>query len=76
MSGKPKSQLTCKFCDKTQDQVAVLLAFQTDLCICDECVGLMAEIIATDNHDWRDRTIEKLRNVQPKSAHTVIHKQS
>lgn len=72
----PMHPLTCRFCHKTEDQVAVLLAFQEDLCICDECVGLMAEIIATDNHDWRDRTIVKLRNVQPKSARTVTDKQS
>jgi len=69
MSGEgEKPLLRCKFCRKTQDDVAVLLAFPEDLSICDECVWLMVEIIATDRPAWRDRTIEKLRNVQPKSG--------
>jgi hypothetical protein len=70
MSNEKKPLLTCKFCHKTQEEVAVLLAFPENLQICDECVWLMVEIIATGRPDWRDRTIEKLRNVEPRIAQT------
>jgi ATP-dependent protease Clp ATPase subunit len=68
MSNVEETVLHCKFCHKTQDEVAVLLAFSKDFSVCDECVWLMVEIIATDRPDWRDRTIEKLKNVGPKTA--------
>ena len=42
-----------------QDEVAVLCAWP-DLFICDECVGLMVNIIAEKNKEWRDRQIEAL----------------
>jgi ATP-dependent protease Clp ATPase subunit len=59
--------LSCRFCHKTEDQVDVLLAFTEDLCICDECVWLIIEIIAKDRPDWRDRIVEKLKGVEPNS---------
>jgi ATP-dependent protease Clp ATPase subunit len=57
----------CSFCRKSQDEVAQLLAFpgvplglSKDLFICDECVGLMMEIVAQQNDDWRKHQIERL----------------
>jgi ATP-dependent protease Clp ATPase subunit len=61
--------LNCTFCRKSEKEVVALLAFP-DLYICDECVWLMVEIIATSNFDWRDRIIEKLKNVKSQSAQT------
>jgi len=37
-----------------------------DVRLCD--VALMVEIIATDLHDWQIRIIERLKNIEPKSA--------
>jgi ATP-dependent protease Clp ATPase subunit len=69
-SNKTEGELSCKFCSKTQDGVVALLASPDNLNICDECVWLMVEIIATKRPDWRDRTIEKLKNVEAKPAQT------
>jgi ATP-dependent protease Clp ATPase subunit len=57
--------LSCTFCHKSEKEVVALLAFADRLHICDECVWLMVEIIATDRPDWRDKIIDKLKNVRP-----------
>jgi hypothetical protein len=57
--------LSCTFCHKSEKEVVTLLAFPDRLHICDECVWLMVEIIATDRPDWRDKVIDKLKNVRP-----------
>jgi ATP-dependent protease Clp ATPase subunit len=53
-------KLHCTFCWKSEDDVATPLAFPDDLRICDECVGLMVEIIGQKSKAWRDRQIELL----------------
>lgn len=62
---KPKRPLSCSFCRKTEDEVDVLLAFTQGFSICNECVWLMVEIIATDRPEWRDRILEKLKGIEP-----------
>ncbi|MDJ0343606.1 ATP-dependent Clp protease ATP-binding subunit ClpX [Streptomyces sp. H10-C2] len=37
--------LKCTFCGKSQQQVKKLIAGPSDICICDECVGLCNELI-------------------------------
>lgn len=37
--------LRCSFCNKSQDQVKKLIAGPAHVCICDECVGICAEIV-------------------------------
>lgn len=55
--------LHCTFCHKSQDEVVALLAFPDELSICNECVSLMVDIIATDHPDWRAAQIEKLQRL-------------
>ena len=57
--------LSCTFCHKSEKDVVALLAFPDRLNICDECVWLMVEIIATDRPDWRDKVIGKPKSVRP-----------
>jgi ATP-dependent Clp protease ATP-binding subunit ClpX len=54
------AKYNCTFCKKSDDDVAQLLAFPGDLFICDECIGLMVEIIGEKNKEWRERQIEVL----------------
>jgi ATP-dependent Clp protease ATP-binding subunit ClpX len=54
------AQYNCTFCKKSDDDVAQLLAFPGDLFICDECIGLMVEIVGETNKEWRERQIAVL----------------
>ena len=38
-------KLRCSFCNKTQDQVKKLIAGPNGAYICDECVGICADIL-------------------------------
>jgi ATP-dependent protease Clp ATPase subunit len=69
-SENANTALSCKFCRKSQADVVALLAFPEGLNICDECVWLMVEIIATGRPQWRDRIVDKLRNVGSGPAQT------
>lgn len=40
------TKLACDFCEKSQDDVAQLIAGPRNVCICNECVGVSNEIIA------------------------------
>ena len=44
MANRKDEKLRCSFCNKTQDQVRKLIA-GPDVYICDECVGICADII-------------------------------
>ncbi|SEP91082.1 ATP-dependent Clp protease ATP-binding subunit ClpX [Lachnospiraceae bacterium NE2001] len=44
MANRKEEKLRCSFCNKTQDQVRKLIA-GPDVYICDECVGICADII-------------------------------
>jgi hypothetical protein len=45
------------------------LAFPIDISNRDECFGLMVEIVAQQNKQWRDRQIEILDQAQFKLRH-------
>lgn len=47
---KPKSDLTCSFCNKHQNEVVKLVA-GPDVYICNECVELCQDIISEDSAD-------------------------
>ena len=40
-----EGKVRCSFCQKTEDQVRKLIAGPNGAFICDECVGICAEII-------------------------------
>jgi ATP-dependent protease Clp ATPase subunit len=50
----------CTFCHKAKGDVRALLAFPDDLFICDECVSLMAEIIAKDHPGWAEMLANRI----------------
>ena len=62
------AKATCTFCHKSDSETTAVLAFPNDLCICDECVSLMVEIIAKDHEIWRARQIASLLEMLPKGA--------
>jgi ATP-dependent protease Clp ATPase subunit len=41
-----------------------LITARPDLSICDECISLMAEIVARKNNEWRERQIEILAKLK------------
>ncbi len=41
----PQGEIRCSFCRKPTDQVKKMIAGPDDAYICDECVGLCADII-------------------------------
>jgi ATP-dependent protease Clp ATPase subunit len=59
-------KLSCSFCGKSEDDAAQLITARPDLSICDECIGLMAEIVARKNNEWRERQIEVLVQLRTK----------
>jgi len=51
MANKMDSAFRCSFCGKSQEQVRKLISGGKDVYICDECVGLCAELIAEEGFD-------------------------
>ena len=49
-NGEDRKQLRCSFCNKNQDQVRKLIA-GPNVYICDECIGVCAEIIEEEFDD-------------------------
>jgi hypothetical protein len=70
---------TCDWCGKGTPEIRQLIVGggQTPLrkkymrpnpplpetCICDECVELLAEVMATEHPDWRDQMLAKLTEI-------------
>jgi ATP-dependent Clp protease ATP-binding subunit ClpX len=59
----PDKKLYCSMCGQSQDEVKVLIA-GPEINVCDECVLLMAEIIASKNVEWRNSAIDRLSKAQ------------
>jgi ATP-dependent Clp protease ATP-binding subunit ClpX len=62
---KPFEKIFCSFCGKGQTQVRRFVAGfagQTSgqVFICDECIMLSAQIVATGDKEWRDQFIAVL----------------
>jgi hypothetical protein len=54
----------CTICHKSEDEAIAILALSDDLNICDECIFLMAEIVAEGHAEWRVRLINALQKSQ------------
>jgi ATP-dependent protease Clp ATPase subunit len=52
-------KLHCVFCSKSEDEVETLVA-APKLSICCECIGLLSEMVAKGNPQWRAHQIEVL----------------
>lgn len=51
MPGRIDDKIRCSFCGKSQDQVRKLIAGNTNVFICDECIDLCAEILEEELED-------------------------
>jgi ATP-dependent protease Clp ATPase subunit len=61
-SRRPADTLCCSFCGKEQDEVQYLIAGPA-VYICDECVGLVQDIIANQNADSLKRYAQIARRL-------------
>ena len=52
----------CSFCGKNQHNVATLIA-GPDVFICDECVDVCIEVLASNNKKWCQREIANLQRI-------------
>lgn len=66
--------LRCRFCDKSQSQVAKLILAsgidirgerRPEISICNECVALCMTVLAYENRDWFDKAVEDARDFIP-----------
>jgi ATP-dependent protease Clp ATPase subunit len=58
----------CSFCDKGHTEVKHLIlrgANAPNVAICDECVTLHMEVLATSSNEWRNRLLKALVAVEP-----------
>ena len=51
MADKKEKRIRCSFCHKTEDQVRKLIAGPDGAFICDECIGICAEIMDEEHVD-------------------------
>lgn len=60
MAGKNSDGIRCSFCNKTQDQVRKLIAGPNGVYICDECVGICADIVEEEFEDMEEEATEEM----------------
>ncbi len=60
MAGKNSDGIRCSFCNKTQDQVRKLIAGPNGVYICDECVGICADIVEEEFEDMEEEAAEEM----------------
>jgi NADH pyrophosphatase NudC (nudix superfamily) len=64
-SSMASSELSCSFCGKSQSEVLQLIASAGPF-ICNECVQLCVESIATQHPDWLEKHLQFLATLPPK----------
>ena len=60
MAGKNSDSIRCSFCNKTQDQVRKLIAGPNGVYICDECVGICADIVEEEFEDMEEEAAQEM----------------
>lgn len=60
MAGKNSDSIRCSFCNKTQDQVRKLIAGPNGVYICDECVGICADIVEEEFEDMEEEATQEM----------------
>ena len=71
--------LSCGFCGKTQKQVVKLLAGDSGMHICDECVDLCHGVLKqqkldNESHQKKSRLNRQFRTIEPKEIHKELNK--
>ncbi|MBQ9064546.1 MAG: ATP-dependent Clp protease ATP-binding subunit ClpX [Blautia sp.] len=75
MAGKKgDGRIRCSFCQKTEDQVRKLIAGPEGVYICDECVGICAEIMEDEMNNSGDMDIfgGDVNLLRPEEIHAIL----
>ena len=71
---KRDGRIRCSFCNKTEDQVRKLIAGPDGVYICDECVGICAEIMDDEINDLSDGDVFEgdINLPKPEEIHAIL----
>ena len=69
-----EGKVRCSFCQKTEDQVRKLIAGPDGAYICDECVGICAEIMEEEfgGYDQEDILGSEINLMKPEEIHAIL----
>lgn len=70
-----EGRIRCSFCQKTEDQVRKLIAGPNGAFICDECVGICAEIIEEElegAYSQEDSLDSEINLLKPEEIHGIL----
>ena len=71
---KIDGRIRCSFCNKTEDQVRKLIAGPEGVFICDECVGICAEIMEDEINNFAENDIfgGEINLLKPEEIHSIL----
>ncbi|MBQ8813816.1 MAG: ATP-dependent Clp protease ATP-binding subunit ClpX [Lachnospiraceae bacterium] len=72
MANKMDAPFRCSFCGKTHDQVKKLISGGKDVCICDECVALCAELIDEEMAEESELDSLEINLLKPKEIKAFL----
>lgn len=74
MADKIRERIRCSFCHKTEDQVRKLIAGPDGAYICDECIGICAEIMEEEMHYYEadPMTNSDINLLKPEEIHAIL----
>ena len=69
-----EGKVRCSFCQKTEDQVRILIAGPDGAYICDECVGICSEIMEEEfgGYDQEDILGSEINLMKPEEIHAIL----
>ena len=67
-----EGKIRCSFCRKTEDQVKKLIAGPDGAYICDECVGICAEIMEEEFGGYDQELGSELNLLKPEEIHAIL----
>ena len=69
-----EGKIRCSFCQKTEDQVRKLIAGPDGAYICDECVGICAEIMEEEfgGYEQDDAFGSEINLMKPEEIHAIL----
>ena len=74
MAEKREPKIRCSFCRKTEDQVRKLIAGPDGAFICDECIGICAEIMEEElaMFEQNDTVDSDINLLKPEEIHAIL----
>ena len=67
-----EGNIRCSFCRKTEDQVKKLIAGPDGAYICDECVGICAEIMEEEFGGYDQELGSEINLLKPEEIHAIL----